>query len=895
MAIPPGPGSQREPAARAELEKLMKLAGATGGGEPPSSKPEPPPALRSVAASDAALASAILPGLGQWLSGRRERGLGIFASAIAIAAVAGWWASESGSIYWWLALLPFWIAQVLDAAALVRGEAASVARLALMGMLPVYLVGWQATEIDLAKPVQRWDKVQPFFRGLAQPDFLDPVLETTEARIQVWTPCHPKEASEIVEPSDEAPSVAVEPACAGLGETLRVTGAGFAADVQLDLVWRGPTGDEVELIGLDTDDAGRFEAEIVIPLESIPARVRERRPDVPQDQALKAVSAIDTGRHELSETMQVILENIGVTIALGFMATVLGSLLAVPLSLLGARNLMGRSRGGRWVYWLARGLLNVVRSIESLILAVVFVVWVGQGPFAGVLALTVHTVAAIGKLFSEAIESIDEGPIEAVRATGASWSQVVRYAVLPQVLPPFTAFTVYRWDINVRMSTILGFVGGGGIGFVLQQWIAKSRWSETSTAVVVIALVLVLLDLLSSFLRERLAEGRSIVPDRLSWLRPALAVGLVVFAAWAWQTSEIDLARLVRDADKARPIIGQLLRPDLIEAETVETRVSMRFEGGCSADSAAADLAVSGTGEADLIVTSARPCAFAGEDLSFEVQGLAEAATARLRWLLPDGRRLPAGSVKVDDGAAVARVEVRPLVIEQIEASGKPAYIELEAATPTGRIGPSEALNRTLDNILESILMALMASTFGAFLAMPLAFLGARNIMPRTPLGTSLYYVSRTFMNVSRAIEPLVLAAVFAAWVGVGSPFAGVLALIWVTMANLGKLFSESVENINAGPIEAVAATGAGRVQQIWYAVVPQVVPPFLAFGIYHWDINVRISTIVGFVGGGGIGFVLYEWMKVTQWRSAAVAILAIIIVVTAMDTISARVRARLV
>ena len=85
------------------------------------------------------------------------------------------------------------------------------------------------------------------------------------------------------------------------------------------------------------------------------------------------------------------------------------------------------------------------------------------------------------------------------------------------------------------------------------------------------------------------------------------------------------------------------------------------------------------------------------------------------------------------------------------------------------------------------------------------------------------------------------------------------------------------------------------RLRALGNAVVPQVVPPFLAFGIYHWDINVRISTIVGFVGGGGIGFVLYEWMKVTQWRAAAVAILAIIIVVTMMDTISARVRARLV
>jgi phosphonate transport system permease protein len=191
--------------------------------------------------------------------------------------------------------------------------------------------------------------------------------------------------------------------------------------------------------------------------------------------------------------------------------------------------------------------------------------------------------------------------------------------------------------------------------------------------------------------------------------------------------------------------------------------------------------------------------------------------------------------------------------------------------------------------------MALMAATLGAILAMPLAFLGARNLMPRTVLGNAAYYGSRTFMNVARAIEPLILAAVFAAWVGYGAPFAGVLALVIVTMANLGKLFSEAVENIDPGPMEALQASGASRAQVIRYGVVPQIVPPFLAFGIYFWDIDVRMSTILGFVGAGGIGFVLNEWMRLTQWSWAAVAILGIVIVVTVMDTLSARVRERLV
>ncbi len=134
------------------------------------------------------------------------------------------------------------------------------------------------------------------------------------------------------------------------------------------------------------------------------------------------------------------------------------------------------------IYMIVRTLLNIVRSIESLIIAIVFVVIVGLGPFAGVLALAVHSVAALAKLYSEVIEGIDPGPIEAIRATGANWVQVVRYAVIPQIVPPFTAFTIYRWDINVRSATIIGFVGGGGIGFLLIEIIRINEMRAVSAA-----------------------------------------------------------------------------------------------------------------------------------------------------------------------------------------------------------------------------------------------------------------------------------------------------------------------------------------------------------------------------------------------------------------------------
>ncbi|VAW42494.1 Phosphonate ABC transporter permease protein phnE (TC 3.A.1.9.1), partial [hydrothermal vent metagenome] len=145
-------------------------------------------------------------------------------------------------------------------------------------------------------------------------------------------------------------------------------------------------------------------------------------------------------------------------------ALILGGVMAVGSLLLAPKRPF---RIGFAIYTLSRAIFNTLRSIEPLIMAIVFVVWVGLGPFAGVMALTLHTIAALGKLFSEQIEGIDDGPIEAINATGANRLQMIVFAVIPQIIPSYIAYTLYRWDINVRVSTIIGFVGGGGIGFLL--------------------------------------------------------------------------------------------------------------------------------------------------------------------------------------------------------------------------------------------------------------------------------------------------------------------------------------------------------------------------------------------------------------------------------------------
>ncbi len=158
---------------------------------------------------------------------------------------------------------------------------------------------------------------------------------------------------------------------------------------------------------------------------------------------------------------------------------------------------------GLFIYYITRTILNAVRSVEALVMAIVFVIWVGIGPFAGVLALGLHTVVSLAKLYSEQVESILPGPLEAIEATGANRLQTIIYAVVPQIIPPYISYTMYRWDINVRMSTIIGFVGGGGIGFLLQQNIGLLNYNAASTQMIAIAVVVAAMDYISSVLREK--------------------------------------------------------------------------------------------------------------------------------------------------------------------------------------------------------------------------------------------------------------------------------------------------------------------------------------------------------------------------------------------------------
>lgn len=190
------------------------------------------------------------------------------------------------------------------------------------------------------------------------------------------------------------------------------------------------------------------------------------------------------------------------TIYMAFIATVVALPFAFLLGFFAARNLMSSSPIFFFLYNLTRFVLNITRSIEPLVWAIIFSVWVGIGPFAGMLALCLHSVSSLAKLYSEQIENISEGPIEAMTATGAHPIQVIWYGVVPQIVLPYLSFTIYRWDINVRMATVIGLVGGGGIGTMLMQYQGLAKWNEVGLLAITIAVIVWVMDYSSSKIRE---------------------------------------------------------------------------------------------------------------------------------------------------------------------------------------------------------------------------------------------------------------------------------------------------------------------------------------------------------------------------------------------------------
>jgi phosphonate transport system permease protein len=842
-----------------------------------------------------ALLSLIVPGGGQALLGDWTRGLTLLLAILFLGALVYW----QGAVALLAPLAGIWLWGAWSAYGQARGRRTGLGLPFLFGALILYGLGAQATDMQPTRLVTGWPRVQPYLRALVQPELMEYPTEDLVGSAPLQVPCIEPLPEPARQPTED-PRVTPNVACASDGDTIQVGGGGFFPETETEFWWVNPIGDvrrvfwEGEPLTVVTDAQGEFQTQLVVPsavpLDRLPG------PGETQTHVIRVEQHRPYGSLQPTQTLSLVLEKIGETVALAFMATVLGLVFAIPISFLAARNLMWGNRFTRIVYYVVRTVLNVVRSIETLMWAIVFAVWVGLGPFGGMLALTLHTIAALGKLYSEAIESIDPGPIEAIRATGAAFPQVIVYGVLPQIVPTFLSFTLYRWDINVRMSTVIGLISDAGLGFLVIQWIRLANLRAMATAIIAIVLVVAILDYVSAWLRERVIHG-SPVPGRASAVRRYLITGglLVVFAVafvWSWNVSQIDFAEFVRGTPDGLRMLRDFAVPDMFTRPTEEHNVSAALPVPCSAAEPEASV-VSGPR-----VNLSLSCGDVGDPLIIRGHELPPNTEVSVRWALADDAylRVHRDCCTTDaTGSLTWETTVHPLMeIDPAGGQTEPGRVEITWTEVIGGPQLSEPFKEVLRLSAVTLLMALMATTLGSIFAIPLSFLAARNIMGTHPIGRVVYYAFRTIFNLWRSIEPMILALICSAWVGVG-PFAGVLALALNNVPNLGKLFSETIEEIDTGPVEAVTATGANRLQVLVYAIVPQLVPKFLAFILYQWDINIRMSTVIGYVGGGGIGQFFRVNVQLNQYDAAGMAVWAIVIMVWSMDYLSAKARQVLV
>jgi phosphonate transport system permease protein len=366
-----------------------------------------------------------------------------------------------------------------------------------------------------------------------------------------------------------------------------------------------------------------------------------------------------------------------------------------------------------------------------------------------------------------------------------------------------------------------------------------------------------------------------------------ILIAILIVAAFvvSWRVTEIDFFKLVKNLPNGKEIVMAFLTPDFITQEKVTKTIETAFPIPCES-APEAEIPQSGA----RLVPSIK-CADPKVKFILEGFNLTPGSEVVVRWVMPDGRVLTAVQANTDaKGYFKADLESRPIAAA---VNGVAARLAVETLTPVGKLIMSQAAKDVLEAMFVTFFMALLSTTLATIIAIPLSFLAASNITKRGCIGSGIYYGSRSVFNLLRSYDPLVMATIFGFWLSFGT-FPGFLALTVVTIASLGKLFSEAVEGIESGPIEALQATGANPFQVVIYGIVPQIVPNFISFIIYHWDINIRISTIIGFVGGGGIGYYLSQQINLLNYHRAGTAIWAIVIVVWAMDFLSSEIRKRL-
>ena len=439
------------------------------------------------------------------------------------------------------------------------------------------------------------------------------------------------------------------------------------------------------------------------------------------------------------------------TLAIATAGMALALVLALPLSYLAS----GAAREKVSLNPITRGVLTILRGVPELVWALVFVRVFGLGPAAGVLALGLTYGGMLAKVYAEILESTDPAPARALRASGAGRLQALLYGALPQAARELTSYTVYRWECAIRASVVMGFVGAGGLGQLMDQAMKMLNGGEVASILLAFMLLVALADLLPWWLRRALDTPPAARALPFGWRSAALlllgAVGL-----WAsFGLLNIDW-------------------PALFSRDAVQSMAS--FVAG-----------------------------FFSPDLS-------------AAWLR-----------KVAQGV--------------------------------------------WETLAISVIGSLLAAMAGLLLALP---------RWRAPWNALL--------NLLRSVPELVWATITVLAVGLG-PFAGALALALHTAGVLGRLYAEALQNTPAAPARALRLAGSSRLLAFCYGTLPAAAPQLLAYTLYRWEMNIRMAAILGFVGAGGLGQLLYFELSLFHYAQASTVIIAMLLLSMAVDWSSAALR----
>lgn len=476
---------------------------------------------------------------------------------------------------------------------------------------------------------------------------------------------------------------------------------------------------------------------------------------------------------------------------------------------------------------LSRGLIAFSRTVPDIIFAFIFVRAYRIGPLPGILALGFHAVGMVGKLMADAIEEARSGPRDAIASQGGSWFQQMSTGVLPQVIPSFIATILFRLDINFRSSTVLGLVGAGGIGQLFQQYTGNLRWDRAMGVVVAIMVTVLVVETMSSAARTALLGDDVPTPSRTArWTEAVLGRSRIGLA-------DIEPAR--PDPGPAPAVRHQRLRPPF---DAYRRRLALFVSGGLG-----------------LVVAS------------YFVTGIS------IRDFV-HGLRPELGSPAAGELPSVWNIAIRIMPFHL-----DPIGLETGWWNPIVR-----------DALFDTVAIGFAAAAIGIPLALPLAYLAARNVAPNR----AAYALSRVALVVIRAIPELIVAVILIVALGLGL-IPGVIALVTAVIGFGGKLFADAIEDVDPEPCDGVRATGATRLQQAFAGVTPQFVPALVGQGLYLLDIMIRSSTVLGIVGAGGIGALLSNYLQGQRFEEVGGILLAVFVVVFAIERLSDWMRRRLI